>query len=288
MRARCAQSRADDRRRPCRAVYSPPVSLLLSPTYVIRIGGAVVLAVVALRLLRSSTRERLFTTLGQALDRSIGWHTLPLPLGIATLIAARNRLRRENLYDTNIAPIVNPPTPQGSSPRYLTARTPDGSYNDLDHPEMGSTGTRFGRNVPVSRTYPESPERLMHPNPRLVSRKLLTRDTFKPATTLNLLAAAWLQFMVHDWLSHGRNAKDNPLQVPLPPDDDWPENPMRILRTRADPTRPPADDGYPATDANTATHWWDASQLYGSGADILARLRSGKGGKLTIGRDHLL
>jgi hypothetical protein len=255
---------------------------------VIRIGGAVVLAVVALRLLRSPTRERLSTTLGQLLDRSIGWHNLPLPLGIATLIAARNRLRQDNLYDTNPAPIVNPPGLQGASPRYLTARTPDGSYNDLDHPEMGSTGTRFGRNVPIERTFRESPERLMWPNPRLVSRELLTRDTFIPATTLNLHAAAWLQFMVHDWLSHGRNEKDNAWQVPLPADDDWPENPMRILRTRSDPTRPPGDDDFPPTYANTATAWWDGSQIYGSGADILARLRSGRGGKLTVGPDNLL
>jgi heme peroxidase len=232
--------------------------------------------------------EKLYTASAQALDWAVGWLNLPLPLGIATLLAARTRLRQEDLYDTGGAPSTTRPTLQGTSPGYLTARTPDGSYNDLDHPEMGSTGTRFGRNVPIAHTYAESPERIMQPNPRLVSRELLTRDVFQPATTLNLLAAAWLQFMVHDWRSHGRNAKGNPWRVPLPPGDDWPENPMSILRTRADPTRPPGDDGYPPTFANTATHWWDASQLYGSGADILARLRSGKSGKLTIGANNLL
>jgi hypothetical protein len=257
-----------------------------------RIGAAASTALAAFRMLREAQRsptvERLFTNAAQALDWAVGWSNLPVPLGIATLIAARIKLRQENLHDTSSAPTLSQQKLQGASPDYLTARTPDGSYNDLDHPEMGSAGTRFGRNVPIARTYPESPERIMHPNPRLVSRQLLTRDAFKPATTLNLLAAAWLQFMVHDWLSHGRNEKDNPWQVPLPPDDDWPENPMRILRTRSDPTRPPGDDGYPPTYANTATHWWDASQLYGSGADILARLRSGKNGKLKVGRDNLL
>jgi len=141
---------------------------------------------------------RLYTTAAQAVDRRVGWSNLPLPLGIATLIAARIRLRQENLYDTGTALSIDKPELQGTSPGYLTARTPDGSHNDLDHPEMGSTGMRFGRNVPISRTYPESPERLMHPNPRLVSRQLLTRDVFKPATSLNLLAAACLQFMLHD------------------------------------------------------------------------------------------
>ena len=230
--------------------------------------------------LRSPTAERLFADVGQIVDWTMGWPRLPVPLGLATLIAARIKLRQENLYDTDSAPSENlPPRPVMTNSAYVTARTPDGSYNDLDHPAMGSTGTRFGRNVPIERTYQESPERIMTPNPRLVSRELLTRDTFKPATTLNLHAAAWLQFMVHDWLSHGRNDKNNPWQVPLPPNDDWPENPMRILRTRRDPTRPAGSDGYPPTYANTATHWWDASQLYGSGADMLARLRSGHHGQ---------
>lgn len=47
-----------------------------------------------------------------------------------------------------------------------------------------------------------------------------------------------------DWLSHGRNATADPWQVPLPPNGDWPENPMRILRTLPDPTQPLGPDGY--------------------------------------------
>jgi hypothetical protein len=121
-----------------------------------------------------------------------------------------------------------------------------------------------------------------------VSRKLLTRDTFQPATSLNLLAAAWLQFMVHDWLSHGSNDKANPFQIPLEPDDPWPDRPMTILRTRADPTRSPADDGSPPTFANTATHWWDASQLYGADPGTVDRLRAGHDGKLSVDPDGLL
>ena len=34
---------------------------------------------------------------------------------------------------------------------------------------------------------------LLDPSPREVSNKLLNRDSFKPATTLNVLAACWLQ-----------------------------------------------------------------------------------------------
>jgi hypothetical protein len=37
--------------------------------------------------------------LAQAIDWAIGWHRLPLPLGIAVLLAARKTLRRWNLFE---------------------------------------------------------------------------------------------------------------------------------------------------------------------------------------------
>jgi hypothetical protein len=44
---------------------------------------------------------RLFDRLALAVDRRFGWHSLPKPLGLATLLGLRNILRRENLYDTS-------------------------------------------------------------------------------------------------------------------------------------------------------------------------------------------
>ena len=38
-----------------------------------------------------------------------------------------------------------------------------------------------------------------------VAQKLLHRDTFHPARSLNILAAAWIQFQVHDWVNHARH-----------------------------------------------------------------------------------
>jgi hypothetical protein len=72
---------------------------------------------------------------------------------------------------------------------------------------MGNADTRFGRNVPIDRTHPEA-ERLMQPNPRSVSRVLFTRETLQLAESLNLLAAAWIQFMLRDWLSHGKSPNE--------------------------------------------------------------------------------
>ena len=154
---------------------------------------------------------------------------------------------------------------------------------------MGMAGARFGRNAPLKRTFPDTAN-LLRPNPRSVSLELLTRESFVPATTLNVLAAAWLQFMIRDWFSHGKSPQEDPFEVPLDTGDPWPEHPMRILRTQPDPSRTPGDDaaGTPPTYANVESHWWDGSQLYGSNAEIQAQVRLGQDGKLKIGPDGLV
>ena len=149
------------------------------------------------------------------------------------LIGLRNVLREKNLYDTGRGPLDKPDV--SDHPRYLTARTLDGTFNNLDDPLMGSLGSRFGRNVPLERHGARVGPARAEPA-RRVSRELLTRDEFIPATTLNLLAGAWIQFEVHDWFSHGKNEAENPWLVPLAADDPWPEKPMQIQRTRRDPS----------------------------------------------------
>ena len=99
---------------------------------------------------------------------------------------------------------------------------------------MGAVGAPFGRNVPIDDTYRQN---VSEPNPRTVSRELLARKQFIPATTLNLLAAAWLQFEVHDWMSHGDNELEGPWEIELKEDDPWPQHPMQIRRTHAGSTR---------------------------------------------------
>ena len=169
-----------------------------------------------------------------SLDRRFGWARLPKPIAILTLVGLRTRLRHENLHDTET---VHPLPPAGETPeRARRARTLDGSYNDLSSPRMGAVGARFGRNVPLERTFPEEQPAILEPSPRVVSRELLTRREFVPATTLNLLAGAWLQFEVHDWFSHGQNEVERPWEVSLGEGDDWAENPD------ADPANTPRPD----------------------------------------------
>jgi hypothetical protein len=229
--------------------------------------------------MRQSLVSRLYSSATEAVDRRIGWHRLPWPLGMLTLVGIRNRLRARNLYDSGRGPLDRPPADSPDHSRHLTARTLDGTYNDLREPLMGALGSRFGRNVPLDRVYPEPEEQALTPNPRTVSLELLTRDTFKPATTLNLLAAAWIQFEVHDWFSHGDNTKANPWRVELAPDDPWPTHPMEIQRTRPDPS---ADPDGPPTYVTADTHWWDGSQIYGSDPEFARAIRSGEHGKLRI------
>jgi hypothetical protein len=218
---------------------------------------------------------RLYDATAEAIDRRIGWDKLPLPLALLVLIGLRNVLRKKNLYDTGRGPLDRPDV--DAHPSYMTARTLDGTYNNLDDPLMGSLGSRFGRNVPLEHTIRE--EDPLEPNPRTVSRELLTRKEFIPATTLNLLAGAWIQFEVHDWFSHGKNDEQNSWVVPLEDDDPWPERPMRIDRTRPDPS---ASAEGPPTFVTDDTHWWDGSQIYGRDPRFAEALRTGEHGKLRL------
>jgi len=216
------------------------------------------------------------------IDQRIGWDRFPPYLGLAVLLGERTKLRSENLHDTNVFPTVAQPEPQAKGTEFLHQRMPEGTFNDLRDPRMGAVSTRFGRNVPNEFTWPEPEPYIMTPNPRVISRELLTRDAFAPATSLNMLAAAWLQFMTRDWFSHGSGDINNPWTIPLPSGDDFPQNPMLIPKTVADPTRPAGDTSGPPTHLNQQSPWWDASQLYPPDQKLQFSVRTGTGGKLAL------
>src|SRR5215469_2958218 len=232
---------------------------------------------------------KVYDGISQAIDHRVGWPSLPKPIGLLVLIGLRNILRQQNLHDTSSLPAQNPAEPGPYATAALSGRTADGSYNDLQQPTMGMAGTRFGRNIPLSAAYQESPSDLLSPTPRTVSRELLTRTTFQPATIINLLAAAWIQFMVKDRFSHGEGDGDHTYELPLASDDSWPQPPLTVLKTLPDPTRPPGSEG-PQTYINHESPWWDGSSIYGGGIDPKDRLprRTGTDGKLIIGPDGRL
>src|SRR3954449_13629579 len=167
-------------------------------------------------------------------NRKRAWYELPTTgLKALNLLSLRLDLRDMNLFDTGTPirkhGIEEPPE------EALTARRPDGKWNDLNDPEMGSNGSAFTRNIDPKRIKPEKPPRLHDPSARKVSLELMTRHEFQPATTLNVLAAAWIQFENHNWFFHGRGNPEDTMDVPIADSDDWPEHPMRVRRSVAVP-----------------------------------------------------
>ena len=249
--------------------------------------GAIAGVLAWLWLRRPAALREVYLWLTRQFNLAVPWYQLPLPLQVVNFIGMRKALRADNLHDTESLPQVDPDVDRPPDTRDLRFRSPDGAYNDLRVPQMGSVHTRFGRNVPLAFAHPD-PDRLLTPNPRDVSRELLSRTEFQPATILNLLAAAWLQFMVHDWLSHGKNDGARLIDVPVAGDDPWHERSMRIPSTHSDPTRRPDEAHLPPTFLNTETHWWDGSQIYGSSREVQRQVRAGVDGKLAVTAGNLL
>jgi len=228
--------------------------------------------------------ENLFSRIGDFLAKHRPWYKLPRLLAVPRLIEIRNELRQKNLHDTEEPPLETHAGPVDDAVRQ--SRSVDGSWNDLKCPHMGAKGARFGRNFPLNECFPDS-ARLLEPNPRVVSRELMTREGFQPATILNLLAASWIQFMVHDWFAHKTGDAADGHEIPLADNDPWPVHPMRVPRTVPDPPKV-AGSTHPPAFANLNSHWWDGSQIYGSDSEIAAGLRTGLFGKLRVHDDGRL
>jgi hypothetical protein len=231
--------------------------------------------------------ERFLDVLYRFINRFVVWHRLPTLAAAANLSVYRDRERAHNLHHAGYGVTASSDWSAGKE-RW---RSPDGSFNCLGHPRMGMAGARFGRNIPLSEAVPDAGAALLDPSPRLISRELLSRRSFIPATTLNLLAAAWIQFETHDWFSHGQPGPGNEFKIPLQPDDDWPDpigGCMQIRRSVADTTPRETWLGAAPTFRNINSHWWDAAQLYGSDRGRQMQIRSGVDGMIKLGTDGML
>lgn len=194
--------------------------------------------------------------LAQRLDRTFHWDRLRGPLALLTLLGLRHSLREQNLYDPNLPgqriEVEHDDEERAQDGRPLRRRTRsiDGRGTHPRQAEMGAAGTRFSRNLPVAAVRDG-------PDPRLVSEALLQRKDFVAATSLNMLAAAWLQFEVHDWFAHQVQHDAQPL-------------PEGIQPLKTDPSCPPSLPMY----LSDQSHWWDASQLYGASPRFAEAVRS--------------
>jgi hypothetical protein len=221
------------------------------------------------RRLSSESVGNLVAPFAETLDRKVGWDRLPPKLGMLVLLGLRQRLRQRNLYDAESPPRQADGTTAVPPAELPDARTVDGSRTDPDDPRMGAAGTGFARNVPPRF---EDAQTRARPSPWDISKQLLARrGTFYPAESLNLLAAAWLQFEVHDWFVH-QTDRQNPDYLKRM------RNPSADQRREPAPlTRDPAVDGRYPPFISDQTHWWDASQLYGATDDFTSAIRDGDG-----------
>ena len=223
------------------------------------------------------------------------WYRRPVTLGILTLAYMRNKLNKKNLKDTYPKGSLIGFQPEGQTPPEGVThyRTADGSWNNLSNPMEGAAGTRFPRNVDNDAIKPETGETLMTPNPREISRIFLTRKGgLKEVPFLNMLAAVWIQFQNHDWITHGETVRTDLHEIPLAEDDParekyW-QSKMFVGKTQTDPTRMDDKEETPITFINEVTHWWDGSQIYGSDQETVDHLRSGVDGKLRLNDDGTL
>jgi hypothetical protein len=224
---------------------------------------------------RSATGRAMHAVFGPINRRRQWWQLPTAGLKALNLLSLRLDLRDLNLFDNPGE--EHPKTTEEPPPEVLRARRPDGRWNDLSDPDMGSVDSAFTRNIDPKHIKPETPPRLHDPSARLVSRELMTRHEFQPAETLNVLAAAWIQFENHNWFFHGRGEPGEVMDVPVPEGDDWHESPMHVRRS----IPVPGGHDYP----NTETHWWDGSQIYGTSFERQKQMRTFSDGKLKIGDD---
>jgi len=247
--------------------------------------------------------ERIFINLFHFINLFVPWHKLPGFIGAFNVDFLRIELRANNLYDgyASGAEQGNTIEEPMKDPRFLNARNSDGKFNSLELPRMACSGMRFGRNFPRKYTQKPTGEELWSPNPRLISEVFMARKPggFIPATTLNLLAAAWIQFQIHDWFQHesvsfsmsscgscmtGRveavidsadigYQSDEVYDIPIPPGDPWPNGYMPLPRTKPDVTLDQSDIKCPGY-KNNNTAWWDGSQIYGSSEAVTQSLRT--------------
>ena len=141
------------------------------------------------------------------------WYRHSWVVGVLLLAYIREQLNAENLKSTY---------PPGELVALLRTRAshrrraspisalPTEAGTTSPNPKEGAAGTRFLRNVDLSATHPETGQRCSRRTLAKSASSCSTRPDdadgqpeMAPVAFLNLLAASWIQFMIHDWISHG-------------------------------------------------------------------------------------
>mmetsp|Transcript_10143 Transcript_10143/g.15567 ORF Transcript_10143/g.15567 Transcript_10143/m.15567 type:complete len:895 (+) Transcript_10143:59-2743(+) len=196
------------------------------------------------------------------------------PTGLIHLLVHRYVLDKRNLYKASFKPI-----PEGykQPTEPLPGRTDDGFGTDIKNPTTAMTGAPIGRNMVGLPKHLRDPHG--KPDVQMVAQRLLAREGFKPAADqFNILAASWIQAMVHDWIGHFDG--DDKVTLDKGAKNGCPFASFSFKNTKV------RDDG---NFESERSQWWDASFLYGNNVDQVKEARTFEGGKMkTSGKDHVL
>lgn len=218
--------------------------------------------------------DRILFLIVHSIDKLGIWPKLPVILGLLYLAIRRHLHQEYNLFNVGSTPVG-----VRFNPSDFPYRTADGKFNDPFNEVAGSQGTFFGRNVlPV-----DQKKKLLKPDPVLVATKLLARRTYKDTgKQFNVIAASWIQFMIHDWVDHLEDTNQIELTAPREVASQCPLKSFKFYKTKEFPT------GFyeiKSGASNIRTPWWDGSVIYGSTGEVLKKLRTFKDGKLKISND---
>lgn len=202
----------------------------------------------------------------------LNWNQGPVDVMGAIFAGASGR---DELFKSRLHSLVEAQDLTGAdcrAPEVQLYRTYDGTCNDLKFTFAGSAGTPFGLNTNPQFLKQEkfalSGEKL--PSAEVVANELLVRKSTatehtQNLKTLNLLAGAWLQFMIHDWFNH----KDASRGPGISHRGGEIRNDTSLEWKAKHPGLKPV--------VNELTHWWDGSQIYGSSTERALSLRTGQG-----------
>ncbi|KAJ4960690.1 hypothetical protein NE237_020600 [Protea cynaroides] len=226
---------------------------------------------------RMTLIDKLLFLIMHSIDKLGIWPRLPVFLGMIYLAIRRHLHQQYNLLNVGRTPVG-----VRFNPVDFPYRTDDGEFNDPFNEAAGAEGTFFGRNIPPV----DQKHQLLKPDPMVVATKLLARskltDTGKQ---FNMIAASWIQFMIHDWVDHLEDTNQVELTAPKEVASQCPLKSFRFYKTKEVPT------GFydiKTGALNIRTPWWDGSAIYGSNKEGLGRVRTNKDGKLKISEDGLL
>lgn len=209
----------------------------------------------------------------------------------ADALAVINRLNRRG--GSNNPPPREPVIP--SSPSEV--RTFDGTGNNLNNTELGSTGEQLIRIAPAD--YADgvsSPSGADRANPRAISNELISQDPNSGTNDRDMSAFVyvWGQFIDHDIsLTITPSTGKESLNIQIPAGDPFfdadgsGDAVLNFTRSSFDPATG-TNEANPRQQTTEITAWIDGSMVYGSSQATADSLRTFENGQMIVSEDGLL